>query len=149
MSNSQDPNMTQRMSYEQVQRFIRETDQLRSQLSFFSQQLELINHSILDLEGSKNTLEEIQNRKTGENILLPLGSHVLIEAKLQNEEKVLFDLGSNIVQEIDFETAKAKIQDRLEELNKTHSLLLSNISKLRSDILSRDNLLNQLVPLNK
>ena len=149
MSDLPDPNMAQKMSYEDVQRFIRETDQKRSHLSFFNQQAELINHSVLDLEGSKKSIQEIQNRNAGETILLPLGSHLLIEAKLQSRDKVLFDLRSLILQEIDFKTAKAKIKNRLEELNKTQDILSSNISRLRSEILSRDNFLNQLVPLNK
>jgi prefoldin alpha subunit len=144
-----DTGMTKKMSYEDVQRLIRETDQIRSQLNFLIQQLELINHSISDFEGSKKTLEEIQKREVGEQILLPLGSHLLIEAKLERKDSVLFDLGSNIIQEMDFETAKSKIQYRLDELNKSKSMLTSNITQLRSDIVARENFLNQLVPLRQ
>ena len=37
------------MSYEDVQAFIRETDQIRSQFNYLTQQLDLINHSINEI----------------------------------------------------------------------------------------------------
>ena len=149
MSSNQQNNAQTKMSYEDVQAFIRDTDQVRGQLNYLAQQLELINHSINDLEGSRKTLDEIEKRKEGETILLPLGSQILIEATLHRKDKILFDIGSKIVQETDFETSRKKIQNRLDELNKTKSILSSNISQLRSELLSREDFLQKLIPIGK
>jgi len=137
-----------KMSYEDVQLFMKESDQIRAQLNYLIQQLDIITHSMNDLEGSIKTVEEIKKRKDGETILLPLGSHLLIEASIKSNDSVLFDLGSKVVQEIEFDSSILKMQNRLEELNKSKTLLSSNIAQLKSEILSRENFLNQLVPIS-
>ncbi|MFV2016572.1 MAG: hypothetical protein ACC656_14175, partial [Candidatus Heimdallarchaeota archaeon] len=60
----------------------------------------------------------------------------------------LFDLGSKIVLEIGFDSSILKMQQSLEELNKSKTSLSSNIAQLKSEILSRENFLNQLVPIS-
>ena len=144
------PDPSTQMSYEDVQKIIRDTDNLKSQLNLFIQQSEILSHSINDLEGSLKSLAEIKSRNNDEEaILLPLGSHILVEANLKSKNSVLFDLGSNIVQELDFEDAKQKIDFRLEELKKSKQILATNIIQLRNEISSRENFLNQLVPASK
>lgn len=142
-----EPNMP-KMSYQDVQNLIRETDQMRDQLNYLIQQSDILMHSILDLEGSSKTLKEIQIRNEGEKILLPLGSHILIEAAVFSKETVLFDIGSNVVQQINYKVAVEKIQDRLKSLKDSKNLLGTQISQMQTMIIARENFLNKIVPVN-
>ena len=137
------------MSYNDVQALIRETDQLRAQLQYLLQQSELLNGSILDLEGSKTSLKEIISRPSGERILIPLGTQILIPVITESKETVLHDLGSNILKNIPIEESIKKIDERIELFKKSFSTLSTQIYQLENMIAQRENILNQIVPASE
>ena len=146
ISNNQNPKS--QISYDDVQVLIRETDQLKAQHQFLLQQVELINHSINDLDGSKASLSEILTREVGDTVLIPLGSQVLIETKIESKDSVLFDLGSNILRKIPLNEAIEKINLRIANLKKSLTTLSTQSIQLESMIVQRENFLNQLVPIS-
>ena len=103
-----------KLSYDQVQTIVRETEQLKSQLQYLLQQSQLLNDSIVDLEGSKSTLKEIMGRPDGEKILIPIGTQILIPVIVESKETVLHDLGSNILKNITIEESIKKIDTRID-----------------------------------
>lgn len=137
------------MSYNEVQALIRETDQLRAQLQFLDQQIQLINDSIIDLEGSKSALKEIMNRPEGESILIPLGTQILIPVTLNSKETVLHDLGSNILKNISIDESIKKIESRIEIFKKSYTTISSQVYQIENMIAQRENILNQLVPASE
>ena len=138
-----------RLSYNDVQALLRETEQLRGQLQFLVQQSSLVNDSIIDLEGSKTALKEIINRPAGEKILIPLGTQILVSVILESKETVLHDLGSNILKNIPVEESIKKIESRIEIFKKSFSTISSQIYQLENMIAQRESLLNQLVPASE
>ena len=141
-------NQTARLSYNDVQTLIRETDQLRNQLQFLLQQTQLINDSIIDLEGSKSALKEMMSRPINETILIPLGTQILVPVTLNSKETVLHDLGSNILKNIPVEDSIKKIEERIEVFKKSFTSISSQVYQLENMIAQRENILNQLVPIN-
>ena len=138
-----------RLSYNDVQALLRETEQLRGQLQFLVQQSSLVNDSIIDLEGSKTALKEIINRPAGEKILIPLGTQILVSVILESKETVLHDLGSNILKNIPVEESIKKIESRIEIFKKSFSTISSQIYQLENMIAQRESILNQLVPASE
>ena len=150
MSNKQSSNKQKaRLSYDDVQALIRETDQLKAQLQYLLQQSQLLNSSVIDLEGSKSSLKEIMNRPSGEQILIPLGTQLLIPVILESKETVLHDLGSNILKNIPIEESIKKMDERIELFKKSFSTLSSQIYQLENMIAQRENILNQIVPASE
>ena len=150
MSNKQSSNKQKaRLSYDDVQALIRETDQLKAQLQYLLQQSQLLNNSVIDLEGSKSSLKEIMNRPSGEQILIPLGTQLLIPVILESKETVLHDLGSNILKNIPIEESIKKMDERIELFKKSFSTLSSQIYQLENMIAQRENILNQIVPASE
>ena len=138
-----------RLSYDDVQALIRETDQLRAQLQYLIQQSQLLSDSIFDLEGSKASLKEIMNRAKGESMLIPLGSQIMISVILDSKETVLHDLGSNILKNIPIEESIKKIEARIDIFKKSSSTVSTQIYQLENMIAQRENLLNQIVPASE
>ena len=135
-----------KLSYNDVQRLINETEQLKSQLQFYIQQSTLVNDSITDLEGSRLALKEILSRKEGEKLLIPLGTQLLLPVIIDSKTTVLHDLGSNISKNIPVEDSIKKIESRIELFRKSATSLNQEIYKLETIITQRENFLNQLVP---
>lgn len=146
---SSDTNQKTRLSYNDVQALIRETDQLRGQLQYLIQQSQLLNDSIIDLEGSKSSLKEITTRPAGEKILIPLGTQILVPVILESKETVLHDLGSNILKNIPISESIKKIDARIEVFKKSFSTVSTQIYQLENMIAQRENLLNQIVPASE
>ncbi len=142
-------NQTAKLSYNDVQALIRETDQLRSQLQFLLQQTQLINDSIIDLEGSKAALKEMISRPKDETILIPLGTQILVPVTINSKETVLHDLGSNILKNIPVDESIKKIESRIEIFKKSFTTLSSQVYQLENMIAQRENILNQLVPVSE
>lgn len=138
-----------KLSYNEVQALIRETDQLRAQLQFLLQQMQLITDSIVDLEGSKSALKEIMSRPEGESILIPLGTQILVPVTLNSKETVLHDLGSNILKNVSIDESITKIDARIEIFKKSYSTISSQVYQLENMIAQRENILNQLVPASQ
>ena len=134
-----------KLSYDQVQTIVRETEQLKSQLQYLLQQSQLLNDSIVDLEGSKSTLKEIMWRPDGEKILIPIGTQILIPVIVESKETVLHDLGSNILKNITIEESIKKIDTRIDMFKKSYGTLSGQIYQLENMVTQRENLLNQLV----
>ena len=139
-------NQMTKLSYNDVQRLINETEQLKSQLQFYIQQSTLVNDSITDLEGSRLALKEILSRKEGEKLLIPLGTQLLLPVIIDSKTTVLHDLGSNISKNIPVEDSIKKIESRIELFRKSATSLNQEIYKLETIITQRENFLNQLVP---
>ena len=138
-----------KLSYDQVQTLVRETEQLKSQLQFLLQQSQLLNDSIIDLEGSKSSLKEIMNRPNGEKILIPIGTQILIPVIVESKESVLHDLGSNILKNLPIDESLKKIDSRIDLFKKSFSTLSNQIYQLENMVAQRENLLNQLVPTSE
>lgn len=138
-----------KLSYDQVQTIVRETEQLKSQLQYLLQQSQLLNDSIVDLEGSKSTLKEIMGRPDGEKILIPIGTQILIPVIVESKETVLHDLGSNILKNITIEESIKKIDTRIDMFKKSYGTLSGQIYQLENMVTQRENLLNQLVPTSE
>ena len=139
-------NQRARLSYNDVQALIRETDQLRGQLQYLLQQSQLLNDSIVDLEGSKASLKEIMARPEGERVLIPLGTQILLSVTMESKETVLHDLGSNILKKISVEDSIKRIDSRIEVFKKSYSTVSTQTYQLENMIAQRENILNQIVP---
>lgn len=142
-------NQRAKLSYNDVQALIRETDQLRGQLQYLLQQSQLLNDSIIDLEGSKASLKEIMSRPEGEKVLIPLGTQILVSVILESKETVLHDLGSNILKKISIEDSIKRIEARIEVFKKSSSTVSTQMYQLENMIAQRENILNQIIPASE
>jgi prefoldin alpha subunit len=86
---------------EQSQNFQRQLSQFRylqEQRDAFQNQFELMNASILNLQNSKKTIQNIMDGvKEGDEILIPIGGIVSIKASIKDTNNALLFVGQDTV----------------------------------------------------
>lgn len=86
---------------EQSQNFQRQLSQFRylqQQRDAFQNQFELMNASILNLQNSKKTIQNIMDGvKDGDEILIPIGGIVSIKASIKDTNNALLFVGQDTV----------------------------------------------------
>jgi len=108
-------------------------EQYKEQINSMEMQSSYLQAIINEYNKVKLTLEQIIKIDKGSEVLLPLGGSTYIEANVNNPSKVLFDIGAGVVTEKTSIDAISKIDDRIQELQKTQEKLLSIIQNLQNE----------------
>jgi prefoldin alpha subunit len=83
------------------------------------QRISMINAAINDLTYANETLEGIEKEKENSELLIPIGGSAYMKFKLADPDKVIISLGAGVSVEKTLAEAKATINERTEELEKT------------------------------
>jgi prefoldin alpha subunit len=98
---------------------------MQKHMEELQQQMLLMENRLMELQATKQVLEDMKDRK-GSEILLPLGSGCYIHGKVPDASKILVNLGSDVV-------AEKGPQDALELIEAKNKDVLKMIEKLKSD----------------
>ena len=83
------------------------------------QRISMVNAAITDLTYANMALESIEKEKENAELLIPIGGSSYIKVKLASPDKVIVGMGANVSIEKTLPEAKAIVEERLEELEKT------------------------------
>lgn len=111
---------------------------LDSRIKVLSQRRELLLAKMLEIESTLNSIEEIKKSK-GEEILLYLGSNVLVPSSLKKTGKMIIELGSNIAIENTPEKTK-------EILNKRKSIIEDGLKTVQEELIKLSDEFSRLEP---
>ena len=116
------------------------TDQqlTETNLNLLQQQIEINQVYLSNYESGLRVLEEIENRKDGEEMLMNVGGSIFVLAKLVNPDKVTLGIGSGIRIEQTVEDAKAAVAEAVTMMKQRHDALAQDYQKL----LARASVLN-------
>ena len=118
---------------EELTKCLTQIEQYKEQINSMEMQSSYLQAIINEYNKVKLTLEHIIKIDKGSEVLLPLGGSTYIEANVNNPSKVLFDIGAGVVTEKTSIDAISKIDDRIQELQKTQEKLLSIIQNLQNE----------------
>jgi len=118
---------------EELAKYMAEIEQYKEQLQALEMQGQYIQTAINDYNKGKITLKNLENVKDNIDFLVPIGGSTFINAKSSNVTKVLFDIGSGYVIEKNIDEAIAKIDKRIEDLQKTQESLSSMMDKTQME----------------
>ena len=62
-------------------------------------QFQMISEQSLDIEKTRDSLNDLANSKTGSTMLAPIANGIFVRAKLENTEKLMINVGSDTVVE--------------------------------------------------
>jgi len=108
-------------------------EQYKEQINSVEMQSSYLQAIINEYNKVKITLEQIIKINKGSEVLLPLGGSTFIEANITNPSKVLFDIGAGIVTEKTSSNAINKIDERIEDLQKTQEKLMVIMQNLQNE----------------
>jgi prefoldin alpha subunit len=83
------------------------------------QRISMVNAAMTDLTYANMALESIEKEKENAELLVPIGGSSYIKVKLASSDKVIVGMGANVSIEKTLPEAKAIVEERLEELEKT------------------------------
>jgi len=118
---------------EELSKYLTLIEQYKEQINSVEMQSSYIQAIINEYNKVKITLEQIVKIKKGSEVLLPLGGSTYIEANINDPSKVLFDIGAGIVTEKTSTNAINKIDERINDLQKTQEKLMTIMQNLQNE----------------
>ena len=87
-----------------------------AQIEALRAEISVVDQSISNLRAVISTLNNLKDLGKGKEILVPIGSGVQIEAKIENPEKVIVSIGSGISAELNHEEALTQVAKEIAAL---------------------------------
>ena len=117
---------------EELTKYMAIIEQYKEQINSLEQQSTYIQAAIMDYNKAKITLENINGSKKDDDILVPIGGNTFIHAKTTDTSKVLFNIGAGIVTEKKSNDAIKKIDEKIEELQRSQDKVISLIENIQN-----------------
>jgi prefoldin alpha subunit len=114
----------------QLERIYSEQQMTESNLTLIQQRIEMVQVYMTNYGSGLAVLEEIENRKDGEEMLMNVGGSIFVQAKIVNPEKVIRGIGNGIRIEQSVEDAKTAIAEAVSSLEKQYETLTQEYQKL-------------------
>lgn len=118
---------------EELSKYLTLIEQYKEQINSVEMQSSYIQAIINEYNKVKLTLEQIVKIEKRSEVLLPLGGSTYIEANINDPSKVLFDIGAGIVTEKTSTNAIDKIDERINDLQKTQEKLMTIMQNLQNE----------------
>lgn len=121
-----------------LQKIYSDQQMTESNLNLLQQRIELIQVYITNYRSGLLVLQEIENKKDGEEMLMNVGGSIFVQANLLNPDKVTRGIGSGVRIEQTVEDAKAAVNEAVTNLEEQYDTLAQEYQKL----LARASVLN-------
>lgn len=129
---------------QEFQRMVTELRESQQDVESLQNQIEILSSSINEIENTIETVGSMENVELGTEILVPIGSGTYITAELKDANRLLSDIGAQLVAERkpeevvkllkkekkDFEESLDRAQNRLKELNEKIEDLRPKVQQL-------------------
>jgi prefoldin alpha subunit len=114
-----------------LQRYLQEYGQ---QVEIYSQQLQLIDEGRMEAIAAIETLKSVGTSAEEEVVLLQLGGGASVRAKIIEPQKVLLNIGSDVVVERSNPEAVEYLQDRITEMEASGKKVAETIDRIRTQM---------------
>ncbi len=118
---------------EELNRYMVQIEQYKEQMGQLEMQFHYLHAALADYNKAKMTLENLSNADAGSEVLVPIGGGAFIGATAKNTSKVLMDIGGDLVTEKTPEDVIKKIDERLENLEKTQEKMNEMMQNLQNE----------------
>ena len=116
---------SQKFSKEELDNLILAAQQLEQQAARYNQQIELLNGYFNEIHTAEQTLDEIQNAKKNQRILVPIGAGNFVYASIEDGEKVIVTIGAGVHSE-------RSIPDATESIKKKKSEVENQLTQIKA-----------------
>lgn len=129
---------------ERVNNLVGEIRILESTYNELSGRQNLLERVLIETRSSIDTLTGLSTTKT-EEVLLPVGGGILLRASPPNTDKVLLNIGANVMVEKDRDYAKKFMEERAKELEESVIALASQRGQIAQRLDSDRRVLQSIV----
>ena len=129
---------------ERVNNLVGEIRVLESTFNELSSRQNLLERILIETRSSSQTLTGLSGAKT-EEVLIPVGGGILIRASPPSTDKVLLNIGANVVVEKDREYATKFLDDRAKEFEESIITLANQRNQIAQRLESDRRVLQSIV----
>ena len=113
-----------------LEKMYSEQQMTEQSLTMLQQRIEMVQVYMTNYRSGLLVLEEIENRKDGEEMLMNVGGSIFIQAQITNPDKVIRGIGDGIRIEQSVADAKTAIAEAVTNLEKQYEALTLEYQKL-------------------
>ena len=117
---------------EEASKYMMIVEQCKEQLNQLEMQSQYIQAAIMDYNKARLTIEQLKKIEKETEMIFPIGGGTYINSKTKKPEKILIDIGAGIVTEKTYDEAIKKIDERIQNIEKSLTRLnemIQNIQK--------------------
>lgn len=103
---------------------------LNTNAGLIAEQLDRIDSGLAEIELLKNNIDELKNIKKGAEILSPINSGIFAKVKLDENSRLLVNVGNGVVVEKTIDETKILLDDRINEMAESREKLMSQMEKI-------------------
>lgn len=129
------------MNEQELRQAMSTLELFRAQLESIAENQQLIQISLEELGRARETLNQFQNAKEGDELLVPIGGNSFVFAKVATNAKAIVGIGTGISVEKSTDEAIKTMDDRSKELLDT----MNKLNDRRLAIEEQANVLSQAV----
>ena len=122
------------MSEKELQQKMMEYQMLEEKFKQMNQQRELFAAKMMELEQTKQIVEEMKKSKKEDDVLIPLGSGLFLPGKINKKEKMVIGIGADIIVEKDSEGVNKILEERKEILENGMENLQNNMLQIAQEL---------------
>lgn len=104
------------------------TAQIREQ----QKQIQLLETQLIELAASKKSLDDFENIKKGNELMVPVSPGIFAKAVLQDNKELLVNVGASVAVKKTVADTKKLLEKQFIEIQKMQREFLGNIQKLDS-----------------
>lgn len=104
---------------------------LNSNAQLIAEQLNRIESGLAEIEFLKNNLNELKNVKKDTEILSPVSSGIFAKARLNENNKLLVNVGNSVVVEKTIEQTKELLDERINEMIEAREKMMDQMKKIQ------------------
>jgi len=108
---------------------------LKEQLDNMGKQTDAMQSAIIETQAAVNALDEI-TEGAKHNALIPLGAGAFVQGKIDETDKIMIAVGSNIVVKENKDNAKKILEQRMKDIEESYSKLLKDMGSITAQIQS-------------
>lgn len=106
------------MNKEEIQERYLELQEFSIQLKQLQEQLTNLEAQIFEMQKTKESIEDLEKMKDKKEILIPIANGIYSKAELNAEDKLIVNIGADLMVKKSFEDTKKLIDEQIQELIK-------------------------------
>ena len=118
---------------EELQKYMVTIEQCKEQLNALENQFNMLQNAIIEQTKAKITIDNLGKLKNDMEIMMPVGGGIFVNATAKKTSKVLMDVGGGVVIEKELKDAIEKINNRIEDFQKTEERISGIVQQLQME----------------
>ena len=112
-----------------------ELQMLNMQAQAIGEQIERIDSGLMEIEYLKGNLDELKSAKENSEIFAPVSNGIFVKARLEKNNKLLVNVGNNIVVEKSVDDTKKLLDERIKEMSEMRDKMVEQMQKIEERLI--------------